>query len=674
MSGLDSVFAPSSVALVGASADTRKWGQWLMPGLVRTRDRRPLTLVNRSGRPLDGIPTLTSLRDADAAPELVVVCVPPAEVAAALDDAVAVGARAAIVITAGIDAVLGEGEEARIIAKATAAGLRVVGPNCLGMYDAAADLQVVWGDVLPGSLAVVSQSGQVGLECVTAAGACGLGISRFVSLGNQRDVNAVDVLRDLTGRVETKVVALYLETFGDGRALIDAVQRLADAGQPTVLLTVGASPASAAAARSHTGSMTSASDVIDAACRAAGAVRVSSPWELVDVAAQLATPMRARGRRIAVVGDSGGQGGVAADLVHAGGLVVPPFGEATQATLAAALPYTAAVGNPIDLGGGGTLDLGNYATIVEVAARSGEVDTVLLTGYFGAYCLDDIGGVDELRAAARMIDVAQTTGVPVVIHSQAATSPTLAALRAGGIAAYPSIDRAARAAALGAQAALAVPRRLDALGSGGPVGGSGYWAAREALSGYGVAFPAASRVGDADSVRAAAEALTMPVALKAGWLAHKSEAGGVALGLTSPDAAVAAFMAMRERLGDGEYVVEEMDTRSGCVEMLIGVRRDGAFGPLVVVAAGGTEAEVLADSTIELAPLDEATSLEMLRRLRCWPLLDGFRGRPVLDVSALVRTIVAVGRWAADHPDHEELEINPVRVGTRGALAVDALM
>lgn len=674
MSSLDVVFAPKSVALVGASADPTKWGQWFQEGLFRSAHRRTITLVNRSGRPIDGRPTVPSLRDMPSAPELVVVCVPPEHVPSALDDAVHVGAKAAIVITAGIDAALGDGHEAAAVARAVDAGMRVVGPNCMGMFDADSELQVLWGTIGRGCLAVVSQSGQVGSECLAAATASGLGVSRFVSLGNQRDVGAVEVLHDLVDHDSTRVVALYLETFGDGRRVVEAVQTLRDAGKPTVLLTVGASNASRLAAMSHTGSLTSDIDVIDAACRAAGTRRVASPWELVDAAAVLAGPGRMHGRRVAVLGDSGGQGAVASDLLHAGSLAVPRLSNALQEALAAVLPYTASVGNPVDLGGGGTLDVGNYASLVESASCSGEVDAVLLTGYFGGYAIDNLATEGEALAVERMVRAVRAAEVPLVVHSQVTASPTLDTLHANGIATFPSVDRATRALALAADVWLRPARRPARLGTSvvGPI--AGYLGAREALSAHGIRFPAAFGVRSSVEVAPACAAVGLPAALKAAWLAHKSEHEGVILGLVSEADVADALERMRAVHGDGDYVLEAMDGRRNVVEMLVGARRDPIFGPTVMVAAGGTEAEVWQDSTIELAPVDLATAQAMVSRLKSAALLTGWRGRPAVDIDALAQVIVAVSDFAAVNSDVLEVDLNPVRVGVIGAVAVDAFI
>ena len=666
---------PASVALIGASPDMRKWGNWFVPGLLAGRHRREVVLVNERGANISGVASVRRIADSPVPPELAVICVPPAAVPRAVDEALAVGATGLLVITAGIDHMVGHGTESLLATTARAAGARLIGPNCVGLLDAANELRVLWAEPSAGSMAIVSQSGQIGLEFASAATACGLGVSRFVSLGNQVDVCAVDVLEDLIDDELTRVVALYLESFGDGRDLVRAISRLHDAGTPTVLLTVGGSSASSAAARSHTGSLTSSMDVVDAACRAAGAIRATTPLQVVDAARVLASACRPRGRRIAIVGDSGGQGAVAADLAAAVGMEVPPFPDSTQTDLAAMLDYNASVVNPVDLGGAGTLDYGHYGRTVETAITSGVVDLVVLTGYFGGYSLDyPDTAADEIAVANAMCTASTAAGVPVFVHSQAATSATLEALAAGGITTHRSIDRAISAAGSAVAGALSKPRSLS-LGTVRPAGAlAGAFEPRQLLADAGIPFARSIAAHDRSEARDAASSLHPPFVLKADWVEHKTEVGGVVLGLSCVDDVLVVFDEMRARLGVGRYLVEEMDTRSSVVEMLVCLRRDPAFGDVIVVGAGGALAELHRDTTQELAPVDAVLAEVMLRRLRCWPLLEGWRGAPRSDVDALIELIVALSGMGLDGLCVDEIEINPVRVSPSGVLAVDVLV
>lgn len=651
---------PASVAVVGASDNHAKWGYWLAAGALSGAARRRVDLVNRRGDRVCGHATATSLTSLAQAPELVALCVPAAQVPGVVEEGLALGVRGFLGITAGL------ADEPGLVARIRTGGARLVGANSLGIVDTATDLRLAWGDFEPGPLAVVSQSGQVGSELAILGARHGLGISRFVSVGNATDVTATELLADLAEHDATRVIAVYLENFTGAEALFDTLRALRERGKHTLLLTVGASAASARLARSHTGSLTSSGDLVDAACRAAGVARVGTPGELIDVARALLVTRPPRGRRVAIVGDSGGQCGIAADTAHALGLAVPALAEPVANALAAALPAGAAVSNPVDLAGAGEHDLTSYAATVETALTAPEVDAAVLTGYFGRYVVD-VPALTEQEARVAVRLGAAARGKPVLVHTMAPDDATARVLWSAGVPAFGLVEQAL-AAVRGLAAAGSVVERAAL-----PVGvraveqiPDGYWATRELLAGYGVRFPPGSLLP--------AQGVAAPFVLKAGWLAHKSEVGGVRVGLSTADDLRIAIEEMRGRLGPGEYVVEEQDTRPDVVEVLIGARRDADFGPVVVVGAGGTETELHRDLAMELAPVTVATAHDMLDRLRCAPLLRGWRGKPAVAIGALADLVHAVSVLVAASPAIGELELNPVRVGPDGPIAVDALI
>lgn len=646
MSGLGVFRDPASVAVVGASADQAKWGYRLAAGAVAGAHRRRVELVSRRGGRVCGRTCVTGLDALDHAPELVVLCVPAGHVPEVVSAGLAMGVRGFLGITAGVH------EERQLAARIQATGARLVGANSLGIVDTASDLHLAWGRFEPGPLAVVSQSGQIGSELAILGARHGMGISRFVSVGNASDVTANELLADLAGHEQTRVVAVYLESFTGGEAMFETLRALRETGKPTVLLTVGASAAGSRLALSHTGSLTSSLDIVDAACRAAGVTRVRTPGELIDVARTLITALPPRGSRVAIVGDSGGQCAVAADLAHELGLAVP-----TQ---------------PEDLAGAGETDLTTYATVTERMLRSDDVDAAVLTGYFGRHAVDVPALADRERQVAQRIGATvRELGKPVLVHTMAPGSGTAKALWSAGVPAFGRIE-AAMTALRGlvprgerAEPAPVPPVTTDA---------NGYWAARQMLGGYGIPFPHGFPVHDPGDIVAAARQLHAPFVLKADWLVHKTERGGVRTGLQTAEQLLAAFDRMAARLGPGRYVVEEQDDRPGVVEILLGARRDRDLGPLVVVGAGGTEADVHRDLAMERAPVSPATALVMLERLRCAALLRGWRGRPRTDIVGLAELVAVVSQVIAASPRLAELELNPVRVGPAGLVAVDALV
>ncbi|TWP37017.1 acetate--CoA ligase family protein [Leekyejoonella antrihumi] len=662
--------APSSVAVVGASNNPAKWGYWLAAGALDGDDQRTVHLVNRSGGTVLGRRCFADLASLPEPPELVALCVPAQQVRAVVEDGLARGVRGFLGVTAGIP------DEQNLADRIRDGGARLLGANSLGLYDADSNLRLAWGTFTPGPLAIVTQSGQLGSELAILCERSGVGISRFFSVGNQSDVRAIELLEGLVAHPSTRAVALYLEGFPDGEALFEVLRRLRAAGKPTLLLTVGASGASVRLARSHTGSLTSPLDLVDAACRAAGVLRVQTPRELVSVARGFLAVRTRTGRRVAIVGDSGGQCGIAADLASTEGLLVPELDERTSARLQSALPRGAARHNPVDLAGAGEADLTAYARVIDHVLNDPGIDATVVTGYFGRYGEDTPARLDdELQVAKRMATIARTHDKTVVVHSMSARSSVVNSLWCQGVPTVDSIQDAVNLVRGLASLSLEPPpahhaQTLPGAGRLQP----GYWAARALLRAAGVTLPAAHRVRSADDAREAARVLTAPFVLKAGWIDHKSEVEAVQLDLADGQSLAAAFERMRARLGDGDYVVEEQDTRPGCVEMLVGARRDPDLGSVVVVGRGGTESELWHDVAIERAPVSGRTAATMIGRLECAPLLAGWRHRPSLDGAALADLVVAISQLVVAHPRIAEVELNPVRVGVRGAVAVDALV
>jgi acetate---CoA ligase (ADP-forming) len=660
---------PASVAVVGASDNAAKWGYWLGSGALRGQHRRSVYFVNPHATAVLGNPSAPSLSDLPEVPELVALCVPARTVPAIVAEGLDLGVRGFLCIAAGI------ADEPQLAATIRSRGARLVGANSLGIYDAETQLQLVWGHLTPGPLAVVSQSGQLGSELAAIGARHGVGISRFVSIGNQSDVAAPELLADLAEHDSTRVVAVYLESFTDGETLFDTLAMLREAGKPTVLLTVGASAASARLARSHTGSLTSPMDIVDAACRASGVLRVDTPTQVINVARTLLTTSLPAGRRVAIVGDSGGQSAIAADLATANGLSVPQLSDSLTGTLAAALPSGAGCSNPVDLAGAGENDLDTYASVIEQLLAPDEVDAVVLTGYFGCYGSDAPARADQEADVARRLGTAAVrAGKPVLVHTMGPDTPVAEALWDNGVPVFGAIE-----SALGALADIArLNERVDtamAYVDAGPTDPTpGYWSARALLTSIGVDFPNARLVRNRADLDDAAAALTPPLVLKAGWLDHKSDVGGVAVGIADHRRLLGAFADMHGRLGDGDYVVEEQDVRDDVVEMLVGARRDPDLGPVIVVGAGGTETEVHQDVALERAPVSDTTAAAMIARLRCAPLLNGWRGRAPVDLGGLAVLVSGVSQLIAARPDIDEIELNPVRVDSEAALPVDALV
>lgn len=661
------------MAILGASADPGKWGYWFARDAVKGIERRRVFLVNRNGGELFGLPVHTSLGDLPEPPELVVLSVPAQGLEDAVDASLAAGARALVAIAAGLGELGPEGRarERAIVERVRAAGALLVGPNCLGVFDAEAQLELASNPLPAGPVGFVSQSGNIALEIGLLLADLGLGYSRLASIGNQADVDVTEVVAALGDHAPTRIIGVYCEDFRDGRAFVEAART---AGKPVVLMTVGRTATAARAARSHTGAITSDLDVVDAACRSAGVHRVDTPRELVDVVHALLAAQRPRGRRVAVVGDGGGYGALAAELLAACELELPVLADETQAALRAELPPTAVTANPVDLAGAGEQNMESFARTTRVLLEARDVDAVLFTAYFGGYgALADDLVEQELGIAAMLVAAAQTSRKPLVVHTMYWDSAAARALRSAGIPVYRAIESAVAGLAALTADAEAARDPLPAPSPRAPVlDAVDYAAARDALAGAGIRFAAAHTVADRDAAVEAAAELGYPVVLKALASSHKSEGGGVVVGIASPEELASAFDALTRRLAPPAFSVEAAEDTHAGFELLVGARRDPRFGPAVVVGAGGIHAEILRDKAVALAPVGADAAMRLLRTLACLPLLDGARGRAPLDLDAAAEAIAALSRFAAAHPEIAEVEINPLLVRPHGAVGLDA--
>jgi len=664
-SRLDALFAPTSVAVLGASEDPAKWGNWLAVGALRGEHRRAVHLVNRRGGTVLGRRAFVSVAEIGQPVDLAVLAVPAESFEEAANDALDAGARALIGITTGKPA------GTALLARIRESDAVLLGPNCMGVFDAATGLELVPEPLPAGPVAFLSQSGNLALELAAFMTDAGIGFSRFVSLGDQAELAAAALLRDLIDHAPTRAIMLYLEDFGDGRALASAAAAARAAGKRVLLLCPESSEAAQRAARSHTAALTSDAAAIDAACEAAGIERVRTLGELAALAcAALAWPTPARGRRVGLVSDGGGHAAIASGCAERAGLEVPAVGPDTERRLREVLPQRAAVANPIDLAGD---EVGGFARAAETLVASGEVDMLLVTGYLCGYeRYGERAAAAELETIGRLAALARHT--PMSVHTMHPDTRAARELRGTGVPVYRDVEAAV--------AALARIARPDVARGAGRVPllpaptvafeDLGYSALRGSLARAGIPFIAAREVYSRGEALEAAADLGFPIVLKALGRLHKSDAGGVAIGLSDAGELEAAFEDMRVRLDPPAFSVERMADLAGGTEMIIGARWDPRFGALVMVGAGGINAEMLRDVAVALAPIDHDHALELLRRLRVAALLAGARGRPQLDVEAAAGALVVLSEVAAEHPEIAELEINPLLVCQGGVIALDA--
>ncbi len=674
---LDSLFAPSSVVVYGASDVHGSWGRAVAERLLRGEPERPVYFVSERRPEVLGRATVRSLDGLPEVPELAVLVVPSRVLPDVADQVLGAGVRAVVAIAAGFGETgeAGREVERRMARAAHAAGAVLLGPNCMGVVDTGSGLHAApWIDLPAGDVAFVSQSGNLSIDFGDRARDLALGFSRFVSVGNQADVTVAEVLADCVSHDQTRAVAVYCEAFPDGRAFGRAALALREAGKPVVLLAPGRSAAGARAALSHTGAMVGDSAVVDAMCAACGAVRVWTPREMAEAVAALRTLPAPRGRRVGVITTGGGNGVIASDAVVAVGLEVPVLPPETAQLIAGAVPQSASTDNPVDLIGATLSDAGNLVSVAGLLLDSGAVDAVAVTGSPFSMWFDadeSLAGL-ERDSVAGFRQLVDRTAMPVVFATDRPSSPTVAEAVAAGLVVHRDIESSARALRVAWDAAADPSGVLDEPAAEPPVTAAGYWVAREAVAALGIPVVPAELVHDAGQALAAAGRLGYPVVLKALAGEHKSDAGGVVLGVEGEVALEQAIAVTTERLAPGAWTVEQMLDAGPSVELLLGCRRDPAFGCVAVAGAGGRLAELAGDTAVALAPVDDDGALRLLTRLRCAALLGGYRGGPALAAGHAAAALAALSRFAAAHPEIAEIEINPLVVAAGGAWALDA--
>ncbi|MEA2428339.1 MAG: hypothetical protein QOF37_1967 [Thermoleophilaceae bacterium] len=686
--------APASVAVIGASRRRDTVGNQVLRNLLASGFNGPVYAVNPRADSVESLPSYASVGDLPEPVELAVVAVPADAAVEAARGCAGLGVRALLVLSAGF-AETGEEGAARqreLLRICRGAGMRLVGPNCLGVLNTApgVGLNATFASSSPprGRLGFLSQSGALGLAIIDRAADLGLGVSSFVSNGNKGDISGNDLLEYWATDPATDLIALYLESFGNPRKFARLARRVGE-HKPILAVKSGRSSAGARATTSHTGALVSASDVtVDALFRQAGVIRADTLSEMLDVATLLSAQPVPRGRRVGIVTNGGALGILCSDASEAAGLEVVELPAALRGELESFLPAAASTVNPVDMIA--TAGADDYRQVVAAMSASGCVDAIIAI-FIPALATepDDVARAVSTAAA----DAGDGLTVLAVFASH---RPAPSALARGGarvpVFAYP--EEAARA--LGRAAAhgawRAAPRgrvpdlegvRLDeasAVIAHALRRGEGWLAPEEVqrlLACYRFETPRWRVAATPAEAGEAAAAMGGPVAVKAiaSGLVHKTDAGAVELALDGPEAVragaertrVAASAAGAEPDG---YLVQGMAEPG--VEMLVGVVHDPLFGPVVACGGGGTAAELIGDVAVRLAPVTDLDAREMIRSLRTFPLLEGYRGAPAVDVAALEDTVLRLAALVDRHPEVVEVDLNPVVMSRRGACIVDA--
>jgi acetyl coenzyme A synthetase (ADP forming)-like protein len=682
-------FDPRSVAVIGASRDPSKVGGSVLANLRSAGFPGRVIPVNASGDTVQGLKAYSSPLAAEGELDLAVITVPAAGVLPALKECVSKGVRGAVVISAGFRESTDEGREREAELRQWLVGqpIRVLGPNCLGWIRPSRRLNLTFAPGMPepGGIAFISHSGALAVAILDWARDRRMGFSFFVSLGNQADLNESDLLKAAAEDPETRVILAYLEGVANGRLFFDTLRAVA-ARKPVVVLKAGRSVEGARAVSSHTGALAGSDAAFDAAVRQAGAVRVTRVEELFDVGRGLTSQPLPRGRRLTVVTNGGGLGIVSTDAARAAGLQVDPLPEAVRARLAAVLPSTASLANPVDLVG--DADAARYSQALHgLGQESGDALLIVLT----AQATTDSAGV-----ARAVIGATRGWSIPVVAAfvGGARVASGARALEEAGIPCYAFPEPAVETLAAMAQVLERRVARSEAMPHIAPSDNARAHVARlgregaaklgllelqPLLEAYGIPYVAGQAAATPEEAAIVAQRLGFPVALKvlSSDITHKTDVGGVVLGLTSAaevahaaGSMLARVRAARPQAAIRGVLVQPMITSGR--ELLLGMVRDSQFGPLIMVGLGGIYVEVLKDTVARLAPVPLAEALAMLDELRMAPLLRGVRGEPPVDRTAVAETICRFAQLTMDVPELSEIELNPLMAGPTGVVAVDA--
>lgn len=681
------VLEPRSIAVIGASGRSGTIGHEIFRNLLAGGFNGPVYPIHPTAPHISSVRAYPTVLDVPDAVDLAVIVVPSAAVDEVVDQCGAKLVHALVIISAGFAETGPEGRarERAIVERARGFGMRVVGPNCMGVINATTYVRMnaTFAPVTPppGRVAFSSQSGALGIAILRAAADLGLGISSFVSVGNKADVSGNDLLRYWEDDDTTDVILLYLESFGNPRKFSRIARRVSRT-KPIVAVKSGRTASGSRAASSHTAALMSSETAVDALFRQTGVIRVDTLEQLFDVAQVLSLQPLPRGRRVAIVSNAGGPGILAADACERNGLAVPELAPSTQEKLRAFLPPVAAVANPIDLIASASAD--EYRQALELLAADDGVDAIL-----ALFVPPLVTRPEDVAAAIGSVAGARATDKPIVANFLAMGARP-EALSGVPTFAYPetAVQALARVVAYAewrGRPTGAVPdlQGIDRRAAASVIESvlasreEGRWLstveAADLLAAYGVPFLRTIACRSATEATAAARDLSYPVAMKTAdpEVVHKSDLGAVRLALRSDADVESAFEAITSAAPGAEGVIVQPMAARG-VETIVGLVQDPAFGPILMFGTGGTSVELLHDQSFRIVPLTDLDARELIRSTRGSPLLFGYRGAEPVDTDALEELVLRVSLLAEERDEIAELDLNPVVVSPTGVLALDA--
>jgi acetyl coenzyme A synthetase (ADP forming)-like protein len=684
------IVRPASVAVIGASRDPDSIGGRLLRNLLDPPFAGVVHAVNPKTAVVQGIAAYPTVLDVPGDVDVAFIAVPAAHVIAVAQHCGKKGVRGLVVISSGFAETGEQGASLQrdLVEVCRGSGMRLIGPNCMGVVNTDREVRLngTFATTWPpeGRVGFLSQSGALGIAVMGQAAELGLGLSTFVSVGNKADISGNDLLSYWDEDPHTDVVLMYLESFGNPRRFAKLARRIGKR-KPIVAVKSGRSPAGSRAAMSHTGALLAASDsTVDALFRQSGVIRTDTLEELFDVATLLADQPVPAGDRVAIVTNAGGLGILCADACESHDLVVPELSADTVTELRSFLPAASSVSNPVDMIASAAAE--DYGRAIRTVASDPGIDALMViyippleasAPEVARQLVEAIAGIDGRIPVLSCFMSAR--GLPEALRAPSARIPSYRYPEQAAIA----LARAARYGTWRARPEGAVPVFDDvregeaaALIASALVRGEGWLPTEEAeqlLACYGIRIARTVRVASPEEAQEEGASFEGHLVLKGIGPLHKTESGAVRIGVAPADvleeawAMIDRVRAAGERI-EGFALQEQID---GGVEMLVGVVADPVFGPVVACGGGGVTVELQRDVAVRVAPLTDIDAEEMVRSLVTFPLLDGFRGAPKLDVDALLQTILRVGALADAHPEIAEMDCNPVMVLPRGVRVVD---
>ncbi len=706
MQGPANFLKPNSVAIIGASRDTAKRGNRAIQMLLDSRYEGRIVPINPRETEILGVRCYPELAAVPFDIDLALVCTPAATVPDVIELCGRKNVKGALVLAGGFSEASPQGAllEARALETARRYGVRLIGPNTNGMFDAHTGCNLVgWPGVYAGSLGVLSQSGNVALSLLAQSQSNGhAGFTTFIGVGNEGDMRFHEYLQFFGDDPRTRAVMVYAEGFKDGKAFLDVAREIAPR-KPIVLYKAGRTTQGEHAARSHSGSLAGNYAVAHGVLQQAGVIQVERSDEMFAVADTVSRTGGRPTRRVAVLSEGGGPISQAADALAEGGLELPRLSTTTEARLKAITPSASQLSNPVDAGGGTDPHPRYMPPCSREILADPAIDALLIVGYFGGYQVRFGAGIAEIEnaAARELVALAGESGKVVMVQCHYAEFPTEAIniLRAGGIIVVRSIEIAAACLAAAERfhvvstrvrpsaeiQAMTAPAEALPIIAGARAQKRNSLLETEALrllAAHGVAVPRSALLTASDDAEALPpELLDVPVALKivSKDILHKSDVGGVRLGVSGAagirNEAAALLSDIRNRCPGAQITGVLVTPMAGKgAEVIIGVTNDPQFGRVVMFGLGGVFVEVLNDVVLRALPLDRAEAGRMLDGIRGRALLEGIRGAPPVDRDKLISLLLAVSRIAVAHPEISEIDLNPVIVNADGYNVVDARM